>query len=424
MNTTRWVMRGGNDKVHAYVDHDCLKPGESTPIRISSETKTTATVTVYRLGHYAGMGGFFVAEYQNVDIYPQGEAKKVDDAFGILDWQPALNIETGTDWLPGVYEIKVTSVFNDYECAAILIITDPNPAGKALVHIPTFTYQAYNRFGGASLYAAGSTYYGSEYQDHSVSLARPYAVYDNFGTSLAKDSAGMGTYPLVDQHSVFWLESTGAKLNYVSGSYLNDNPHLIKQSNGAILLGHDEYWTEAMMLGLEAAIDTTFLFLGGNDLDGRLEINTVRGHQCIKRAAHFEDECSGRATRLHGLEVQDCFVIPAVDMVIKDSDSWVFAGTGLKPGDTIKDIVGFEYQSLAANKSGTPDPMEILAESYVPYGGLGPGTHHAVAFENENSAARVHWGSIFAGWALGRRGWIDSRFQRANLNVLERMAVL
>lgn len=424
MNTMRWVMRGGNDKVHAYVDRDCLKPGESTSLRISSETKSTATVTVYRLGHYSGMGGFLVTEYQDVEIYPQAEARKVDDAFGILDWQSSLNIETGTDWPPGIYEIKVTSAFESYECAAILILTHPNPAGRALVHIPTFTYQAYNRYGGASLYADVSRYHGGEYQDYSVSLGRPYAVYDNFGTSLAKDSAGMGTYPLVDQHSVFWLESTGARLNYVSSAYLNENPHLVEQSKGAIFLGHDEYWTEAMVQGLEAAVDTHFLFLCGNDLDGILEIDTVRGHQCIKRVRHLEDESVGRATRLHGVEVQDCFVIPAVDMVIKDSHSWVFAGTELKSGDTIKDIVGFEYQSLAANKSDTPDPIEILAESYVPYGGLGPGTHHAVAFENESSAQRVHWGSIYAGWALGRRGWVDSRFQRANLNILERMEVL
>ena len=56
------------------------------------------------------------------------------------------------------------------------------------------------------------------------------------------------------------------------------------------------------------------------------------------------------------------------DMVIADASAWVFAGTGLKPGDKLLGTIGEEYDRYNPNDPG-PENVQILAHSPVRCGG-------------------------------------------------------
>src|SRR5207302_1443873 len=57
-----------------------------------------------------------------------------------------------------------------------------------------------------------------------------------------------------------------------------------------------------------------------------------------------------------------CNIPRTVDMVVADASSWLFAGTGLRDGDRLSNVVGIEYDGVAPG-APTPSSIQIVARS-------------------------------------------------------------
>ena len=116
------------------------------------------------------------------------------------------------------------------------------------------TWQAYNQYGGNSLYTGSPA--GRAYK---VSYNRPFTTR---GTG-AEDWLFNAEYPMVR-----WLEANGYDVSYTTGVDSDRRGGLIQQHKTFLSVGHDEYWSGGQRTNVEAARDAgvNLAFFSGNEV--------------------------------------------------------------------------------------------------------------------------------------------------------------
>jgi hypothetical protein len=95
--TPRHVLRGGSSLIQAFVDRDCIYPGETVDIFAQCPFESPAKLIIYRLGYYDGLGGAEIADPVSLTVSIQDKPATIDDAYGIADWTPCSRVETQVD---------------------------------------------------------------------------------------------------------------------------------------------------------------------------------------------------------------------------------------------------------------------------------------------------------------------------------------
>jgi hypothetical protein len=106
-------------------------------------------------------------------------------------------------------------------------------------------------------------------------------------------------------------------------------------------IGHDEYWSRKMFEEASKARDNglSIAFFSGNSVcyDIYLFDSSINGEPCraFSRKGPYQDEkdLMGNSTYGGGYG----------DWVIKNSSHWIYEGTGLKDGEKIPAMIGWEY---------------------------------------------------------------------------------
>jgi hypothetical protein len=348
-----------------------VQRGDSVVLYVST-TAPTYAVELYRMGYYGGTGARLVwtSPAQNGQVQP--EAVVTPDINMVhTSWAPSLTVRIDPSWPPGDYLFKLVSA-NGPQSYVPLTVRDDASHSALLIQNSVTTWQAYNLWGGYDLYegAAGN---GSTFADRSrvVSFDRPYRIGDGSGDFLGNE------FPFVSL-----VESLGLDVSYETDVDLHEHPERLLQHKAFISLGHDEYWSTAMRVGVEAARDegVNVAFLGANAVFRRIrlqpsplgpdreEVNYKDGREDplfgIDDANVTADWPSPPAARPESTltgETYQCNPVKA-DFVVTKPSSWVFAGTGLTAGSKIKGLVGSEYDGYDPYAPG-PKNVEIMAHS-------------------------------------------------------------
>ena len=161
------------------------------------------------------------------------------------------------------------------------------PAGPGretpiLLVLATNTYNAYNTWGGRSLYG------GTRGHATRVSFNRPYAglLLDDEFTSRYSGWRKWG-HPFVA-----WAASSGYHLDYAVNSDLEFHPEILRSYRLVLSVGHDEYWSAPMRDHLEAFIASggNAAFFSGNAVDGVVAMLPNQAgvpHRAISRVGKF-----------------------------------------------------------------------------------------------------------------------------------------
>ena len=117
------------------------------------------------------------------------------------------------------------------------------------------------------------------------------------------------------------------------------------------------------------------------------------------------------------------------DWTCTKPDHWIFAGTGMKRGDSIPGLVGWEHHGAPANIPG----LEVVAEGEVWRGGVTPAHWTATIYPGPKknfvfNAATIFWaqglsnppGHILPWSHWSRPHGPDERVQRSTENVMRR----
>lgn len=308
-------------------------------------------------------------------------------------WPVALEVPVANDWPSGYYQVVLRIDDNGREARgeAFFIIRPRRPGreAKILLQLCTNTYNAYNTWGGSSLYT------GPKGPGRRVSFERPYAGFapgDRF-TSLY---SGWRKW---EQPFVAWAERDGYHLDYAANSDLEFHPELLEGYRLVLSVGHDEYWSAPMRDHLEAFIAAggNVAFFSGNTCFWQVR-SEDHGQALVSWKADFDKDpvyktddhrfltgmWSNRLVRrpenqLTGVSFTyggyHRFFEFGGDgaYTIHRPDHWAFAGTGLRRGERLgaKDkIVGYECDGcrftledglpVPTHTDGTPDGFQVL----------------------------------------------------------------
>lgn len=369
--TADWTLhrRGTDRAVEGYADRVSVLPGEAFHLHLSS-TAAGLRAEAFRMGWYGGAQARKVWASEHISCGPQ----PVPQASGATrtvaaSWQPSMEVST-RGWPEGAYLIRLTSDAGDQRYVP-LTVRSARTAGKLVLVNAVGTWQAYNTWGGHSLYygPGGKDDYAS--RSLAVSCDRPY------------DRDGAPLFTTYEQPAVALAEKLGLPLAYVTSMDLDREPELLRGAHGVVSLGHDEYWTPAMRSRVTAARDagTNVAFLGANACFRRIRLEQGLGGDrrlvvCYKTDWE-QDPLSGRddasvtadwreppharpENSLTGTLYESNPT--TADYVVTDPGHWLFEGTGVPRGAAFRNLVGTEYDRVNSG-TATPRPIEIVAHS-------------------------------------------------------------
>ncbi|MGD0380951.1 MAG: N,N-dimethylformamidase beta subunit family domain-containing protein [Acidimicrobiales bacterium] len=384
--TLDWVM-GARSRIYGYSDHVSAVAGDVVTLFIDPPA-TAYRVELYRMGYYQGLGGRLM--WTSATLAGGGSQPPPTVAPGTnmveCQWQPTTRVAIDDSWPPGAYLFKLTNASGTSAGYIPLCVRDDtSTAAFAIMHSVT-TWQAYNAYGGRSLYVGPGTVRigetGTLNRSRVVSFDRPY---DQRGWG-APDFTG-NEYPLI-----FLAERLGLDVTYFTDVDLHERPARLAGHRCLFSLGHDEYWSSAMRDGATQAVagGLNIAFLGANAVYRhiRLEPSPLgqnRHQVCYKSDLAKEDPLWGvdpaevtsnwpdgpvprPEQQLVGSQYAD--VGADAPMVIADAGSWVFAGTGVASGTHLPHVIVGEYDHYEPGLGGPAD-VRILAHSPIPNRGPG-----------------------------------------------------
>jgi hypothetical protein len=347
-------------------------PGDTIRVFVSARLPKVS-VSLYRLGWYGGTGARLVTSHSDLAGSPQPRCSESVPGPAICNWILTDTLQTGTSWMPGVYLVKFADSVG-HARSYPLVLRASETRGFVVV-LPFSTYQAYNAWGGASLYDSPGAPRAS-----AVSFARPIA-----GAEFRR------SFLTLDYILIRWLEETGYNVSYLTDYDLGTEPGVGMDAIGWLFAGHSEYWTWQLRTRVEEARTegVNLGFLGGNDVywNSRYETAVVGGATvpvlvCYKSAdrdpeglirgqstARFRDYPNDAPENAlvgvmsaTGLNVKDW---PKALVVYNGKDP-LFNGTGLQSGTTVPGILGWEGDRIVDNGL-TPLAIRVLFQSqYVP----------------------------------------------------------
>src|SRR5207248_6013417 len=73
------------------------------------------------------------------------------------NWAASLTITTTAAWTSGIYMIRLVRTDTGWDTNVLVAVRDDSRASNLLYGVPFSTYEAYNNYGGKSLYTFNST---------------------------------------------------------------------------------------------------------------------------------------------------------------------------------------------------------------------------------------------------------------------------
>jgi hypothetical protein len=370
--TTDWHIPDDRvmwDKISGFADTTSIDADGSFSLHVSTGAPSWQ-VSAYRIGYYGGSGGRLVwrSEPQPGALQPPPMIDPVTRT-GTAPWPASLTVDTDLTWPPGQYLMRLES--SDGGATFVpLVIRDDGSRSDLLVQSAVTTWQAYNGWGGASLYQ------GSKGRADVVTFDRPYT------------GNGSGEFLGREFEFIYLAERLGLDLSYWTDIDLHERGELALNHRGVVIPGHDEYYTVEMRLALERARDSgvNLGFFGANNIYRRIRLEPsgvgANRHQVNYRDASrdpLNGEDPARVTTgfreapaanpesaLVG-NYYECNPVSA-DWVVGDSSVWMFEGSGFVDGERIADMVGNEYDRVTPGVP-TPANIQILAHSPLTCGG-------------------------------------------------------
>jgi hypothetical protein len=358
--TQAWAIGGARSQdVEAYLSETDVLPGQAVHIHVS--TRERYRIMVYRLGWYGGSGGRLVACAQADCISDeQGSVYSVPSPEPgtyrvVAGWPVTDSIQIPADAVSGYYlaQVVLTTGSAHGRAATVPFVVRPPEAQRSavLVQVPVNTWEAYNAWGGHSLYDVNSV---NKQRANHVSFDRPYTVSARALLNLE--------IPLVR-----FLEREHVDVSYQTDVDTDLSPSSLLAHRLVITSGHDEYWTKQMRDAFDRARDlgTNLAFMssntgywqvryedGGRTIVGYKDANLDPITDPALKTVKFRDlgrpECELEGVMffyLHGLrETPINYTVTGA----ASRDSW-FAQTGFQPGDLVKAVVNDEWDAVPAN---------------------------------------------------------------------------
>lgn len=394
--------------LEAYCTPLSVEPDEPVALHVSTDAAAFDVVVT--------RDGAEPQERWRAEGVPGSEHHVPDDASSHgCGWPGTVEIPVEGGWSSGYHAVTVTAGAERTD-ACFVVRPGSSDRAEILLILATTTWNAYNDWGGPSLYTGGTR----------VSFERPFARgflvkpepvgrmmqpgpdreamgYRTWARSLGlSDWSGGAGWWNWERPFLRWAEADGYRVDVATSQDLDGRSDLLDGYRLSLHVGHDEYWSRGMRDALDgfvagggnAAIlsgNTSFWQIRFEDehramtcfkyrSDEDPVLGTTREHLLTgawsdRRIGHPETSTTGLTfTRggysRYGLGAPDA----SGGYTVHRPDHWVFEGTGLGPGDTFGErdaIVAYEVDGCAfalvdgnpvpTREDGAPESLDILA---------------------------------------------------------------
>jgi Domain of unknown function (DUF1929)/Malectin domain/Bacterial Ig-like domain/Bacterial Ig domain len=455
------VSAGG---IEGFATAQSINKGDSVDLKVNSNAGATFNVEIYRSGYYGGAGARLFSVIRGIPTTAQ-PACISDSSTGLVDcsnWSTSATITTTASWPSGIYLLRIVrSTGTDSQI--ILAVRDDARKADLLYGTAMSTFQAYNNYGGKSLYdfnSSGATTVAGTPRAVKVSFDRPYS----------QVLTGQRDWYTVDEFaSVFWLERSGYDVSYASNTDLETNPSLPLNYHAYISAAHDEYWSSGMRTALQQARDSKInvFFTGANEIYWRIRFEASPNSGVANRVEVCYKVVQGGANDPSGIRTStwrdplgpnqpenalvgqmyigdnDTVYFPFTVNATQGSDR-IYRYTGLDaqaPGSSTtigQSLVGWEWDARVANGvepagvktlSGSAVNGELVQNSGASYLQNQSATVSVTKYTAPSGALVVSTGTIqwnrgLAYDTTGTVGEPDLRIQQTTTNILADMGAV
>ncbi len=387
--TTSWRLPGpptliggeARGAVEGYVASQSIAAGERQTIYVNAPGSHAVRVRLYRMGWYDGTGGRLMLESGSLPTVRQRScAHTFKTGLTQCDWRATLAFVIPRALASGVYVAKLLAAHGaQRDCVFVLRALRPAPL---LVELPTASWEAYNEWGGDSLYPGG-TLVGitRSSQGVEVSYDRPY-----------DSQTGAGQFFIREVAMVRFLERYGYPVSYTTTDALDRRPSEASRARVVIDVGHSEYWSQRAANALLGARErgVSLIFISSDTMAWRVRFEAAARASSEHGAPDhvivaYKEFAASDPDRAHptglfplggaplvGSAYDGCITprLPVTGPPVYRyyawrpaptlQPSWLFARSGVSAGTTIPGIVGYE---LDERTPASPPSTALVGES-------------------------------------------------------------
>ena len=430
-----------DQRIKGFASSTSVNLGESIDFHVSVRPAKSFVIKFYRLGRSAaGKGSELVFTSPRITGKAQPAPKVVEPTRTVVaPWQSSYTLKVPAAWRGGLYVATLESQ-DKYRSCVPFVVREDGKAADLLVVLPFTTYQAYNMYPvdkelGSSLYNAylpTGKEGGADICSTRVSFDRPY------------HEDGLPRLFELDQAFAQWVEAQPYTITYASSIDLHAGRVDPAKYKAMVFSGHDEYWSPQMRTVLQGALTrgVSAAFMAANNVYWNIRLDASdagpehRQVTCYKR--HPDPAATGGVAptvlwrdlgqpeqqtlgSMYTAIITDSKPQP---LVVSTTAHWFWAGTGLKDGQQIPQLVAGEADKVFPHVKGGPAPT-ILAQS--PFTAAGDrnkpvmDTQQTVLCQYPSGAWVFGAGTFHWNHGLSTPGFVDERIQRATRNLLDRM---
>src|SRR5262245_56254587 len=453
---SEWDITGAGDaSIQGFATDISAAPGDTVQFKIDTASNLFH-IDIYRLGYYGGLGARKIATVPSSQTTPHNQPACINDAAtGLIDcgnWAVSGSWTVPAGAVSGIYIAKPVRDDAGHvgETSHIVFIVRDDAGGSdILFQTSDTTWQAYNQYGGNSLYVGGpGTNPGRAYK---VSYNRPFTTR---GTG-SQDWVFNAEYPMVR-----WLERNGYDVSYSTGVDTDRRGAELLEHRLFLSVGHDEYWSGAQRTAVETAraAGVNLGFFSGNEIvwktrweDSHRTLVSYKETHANAKIDPLANVWTGtwrdpRAFNPEGGKPENAltgtiFTVNcctyAMEVPAADGKMRMWRGTqvaNLGPGQTATlgpNVLGYEWDEdlddgarpagLVRMSTTTVDVPQRLLDFGSNYG-AGTATHHLTFYKAPSGAKVFGSGTVQWSWGLDDvhdRGndLPDANMQQATINL-------
>ncbi|MCS4091490.1 hypothetical protein FHT76_003149 [Rhizobium sp. BK176] len=242
---SEWGLDGdGGGTIQGFATEISTNVGGTVDFKIATDS-THYRIDIYRLGYYGGDGARKVASIDKSLTTAQIQPHPiVDMSLGLIDcgnWSVSASWQIPDDAVSGVYIAKLVREDGTEDASIIpFVVRDDASHSDIVFQTSDTTWQAYNAWGGASLYEGNVPvdpadmigYMPPNCSCGLTAIGRASAI--SYNRPIITNTSVMGgtwDYIFGAEHSAIqWLEQNGYDVSYISG--------VDASRNGNLLLNH------------------------------------------------------------------------------------------------------------------------------------------------------------------------------------------
>ena len=256
---SQWQVTGNGDlSLQGFTTDISVQRGQPVQFKINDTSAAKYHIDLYRLGYYQGSGARQVASISSSLVLRQVQpAPFIDRQTGLVDcgnWTVSATWNVPADATSGVYAADLVRDDTGAKSQIVFVVRDDLSHSDLLFKTSDTTWEAYNNYGGSSLYTGPH-----KQRAYKVSYNRPLFSRGDAATNAVFHSE----YPMIR-----FLEANGYDVSYFSSVDADRFGSQIFQHKTMLSVGHDEYWSGAERANVEAARNAgvNLAFFSGNEI--------------------------------------------------------------------------------------------------------------------------------------------------------------